>query len=61
MKHINILAAIMLLLISGQRVCAQTENGFKEIDVANNFGDNPFTFSPARCCLWQVTASRTMP
>lgn len=44
MKHINILAAIMLLLISGQRVCAQTENGFKEIDVANNFGDNPFTF-----------------
>lgn len=44
MKHFNILAVILILLFSAQRVCAQTEYGFKEIDVTNDFTDNPFTF-----------------
>lgn len=44
MKHFNILAVILLLLANGPKMCAQTEYGFKEIDVANDFTDNPFTF-----------------
>lgn len=37
MKHFNILAAILLFLVSGQKMCAQTEHGFKEMDIANDF------------------------
>lgn len=44
MKHFNILAAILLFLVSGQKMCAQTEHGFREMDIANDFADNPFTF-----------------
>lgn len=44
MKHFNILATILLLLIGGQKICAQTEHGFKKIDINNDFTDNPFTF-----------------
>ena len=43
MRHFKLVAALMLLLCV-PNVNAQTENGFKEIDVLDEFADNPFNF-----------------
>lgn len=43
MRHFKLVAALMLLLCV-PNVKAQTENGFKEIDVLDEFADNPFNF-----------------
>lgn len=43
MKYLKMMTAFMLLLcVQGMK--AQTENGFKEIDVFDHFTDNPFNF-----------------
>ena len=43
MKYLKMMTAFMLLLcVQGMK--AQTENGFKEIDVLDHFTDNPFNF-----------------
>ena len=43
MRHFKLVAALMMLLCV-PNVKAQTENGFKEIDVLDHFTDNPFYF-----------------
>jgi flavin reductase (DIM6/NTAB) family NADH-FMN oxidoreductase RutF len=44
MKNLKAIAATVLLLLGGINMNAQTENGFKEIDVRSDFTDNAFSF-----------------
>jgi flavin reductase (DIM6/NTAB) family NADH-FMN oxidoreductase RutF len=44
MKKIKYFAAAVMLLMGGIAMNAQTENGFKEMDVRKDFTDNAFDF-----------------
>ncbi len=58
-KTLLTLVATMLVSMS---VCAQTENGFKQIDVKTEFSDNPFTFfaTPLLLCAGDKEGSNAM-
>ncbi|MGI6232700.1 MAG: flavin reductase [Prevotella sp.] len=44
MKNIKVLATTLLLLLGGLTMNAQTENGFKALDVQQDFTENAFNF-----------------